>query len=417
MKGASITDGAPKMFLARALYDNHPDCADELAFCRGDILTILEQNVPESEGWWKCLLHGRQGLAPANRLEILVEAPADKPCPPFLRGPEDASTSSQETYEVPTLLNPSSPGPVYEQMKSWVEGPPPPTVQVYEVPDPPASARIVCEKTLCFPKQALFTIPRPARTSLPALPCQVYDVPAQSRCLPALKEPGKQQQLYDIPPRPQKAALGPPASQPNGQSVPLMSSIALRRGSCNTLPSPQKSEWIYDTPVSPEKADELPSLEEKEKPILEQRLDENKDLETQNPSSLSTRPLSQQNPEKKIRLSEHGRLYFGALFKAIGVLNSSLGNSQPPEIFITQSKLVIMVGQKLVDTLCQETQERDVRNEILRGSSRLCSLLKDLALATKHAVLQHPSPTALGHLQAEAKKLERHTQQFRGTLE
>ncbi|KAB0389035.1 hypothetical protein E2I00_012225, partial [Balaenoptera physalus] len=136
-----------------------------------------------------------------------------------------------------------------------------------------------------------------------------------------------------------------------------------------------------------------------------------------NPSSLSTQPLSQQNPEKKIRLSEHCRLYFGALFKAIGVLNSSLGNSQPPEIFITQSKLVIMVGQKLVDTLCQETQERDVRNEILRGSSRLCSLLKDLALATKHAVLQHPSPTALGHLQAEAKKLERHTQQFRGTLE
>ncbi|XP_068380388.1 cas scaffolding protein family member 4 isoform X1 [Eschrichtius robustus] len=803
----------PQLFLARALYDNHPDCADELAFCRGDILTILEQNVPESEGWWKCLLHGRQGLAPANRLEILVEAPADRPCPPFLRGPEDASTSSQETYEVPTLLNPSSPGPVYEQMKSWVEGPPPPTVQVYEVPDPPASARIVCEKTLCFPKQALFTIPRPARTSLPALPCQVYDVPAQSRCLPALKEPGKQQQLYDIPPRPQKAALGPPASQPNGQRVPLMSSIALRRGSCNTLPSPQKSEWIYDTPVSPEKADvrnaslssfvensghralprymsgfhspqnsrattlsphprknvpmqkklslpeipsysfppprvafpldegasyqvpssflisrveeqntklniydvpkatpsvpqagkelakadgpsensmdhnsswfsgratslspepdglsvsssgsrasvlssssstsshssssfseesarelpldpdlaketatalqhkvdrsvaglmlfvsrrwrfrdyleanihairraadcieeslrefldfacgvratacnltdsklqakirdqlqtisnsyqilletkeslescdwslevlvtnkvqnslddlerfvltarmvpedikrfaslviangrllfkpncekddpaqltpnaefklaksvqlpqkeiesyqrnapfqkeresehptellkknrtnvceqELPSLEEKEKPILEQRLDENKDLETQNPSSLSTRPVSQQNPEKKIRLSEHCRLYFGALFKAIGVLNSSLGNSQPPEIFITQSKLVIMVGQKLVDTLCQETQEKDVRNEILRGSSRLCSLLKDLALATKHAVLQHPSPAALGHLQAEAKKLERHTQQFRGTLE
>ena len=30
-------------------------------------------------------------------------------------------------------------------------------------------------------------IPRPARTSLPALACQVYDVPAQSRCPPALK--------------------------------------------------------------------------------------------------------------------------------------------------------------------------------------------------------------------------------------
>jgi hypothetical protein len=140
------------MRLARALYDNHPDCCDELAFSRGDILTILEQNVPESEGWWKCLLHGRQGLAPANRLQILLEAPSDKPCPPFLRGLEDL-TSSEDTYEVPTLLHPLPPGPVYEPMKSWVEGSPPAAAQVYEFPDPPSSARIICEKTLSFPAQ------------------------------------------------------------------------------------------------------------------------------------------------------------------------------------------------------------------------------------------------------------------------
>ncbi|XP_058418417.1 cas scaffolding protein family member 4 [Diceros bicornis minor] len=815
MKGVSITDGAPKTLLARALYDNHPDCSDELGFCRGDILTVLEQNVPESEGWWKCLLHGRQGLAPANRLQILTEAPTDRPCPPFLRGLEEDLASNEETYQVPTLLHSPPPGPVYEQMKSWVEGPPPPTIQVYEFPDPPASARIVCEKTLSFPKQALFTIPRPTRASLPALPSQVYDVPVQSRGPPALKEPEKQQ-LYDIPTSPQKVVLGPPSSQPCGQSVPLTSAIALRRGGYNTLPSPQKSGWIYDTPVCPGKADirnasltsfveesgphahprymssfhnppnsrarsptlhlhknvpmqkklslseipsysipapwdtfpfddgvsykvpssflvprveqqntkpniydipkampsvpqvgkelgkangasenstdhnsswfsrratslspesimdrlsisssdsrasvlsscsststdsssgsfseesvkelpldldlaketvttlqhkvassvaglmlfvsrkwrfrdyleanidaihraadrieeslrefldfahrvcgttcnltnsnlqarikgqlqtisnsyhvlletkesldrcswslevlvtdkvqnslddlerfvmvarivpedirrfasiviangrllfkqncekeetlqltpnaefklaeciqlpqrevesyqrsapfnkerdsghspellkkngtnvyeqKLPNLEEKEKSILEQRLDENKDSETQNPSSLVPRPLSQQNPEKKIHLSEHCRLYFGALLKAIGVFTSSLSSSQPPEIFISQSKLIIMVGQKLVDTLCTETQERDVRNEILCGSSHLCSLLKNLALATKHAVLKYPSPATLGHLQAEAEKLEQHTRQFRGTLE
>uniref|UniRef100_A0A9L0J0B6 Cas scaffolding protein family member 4 n=1 Tax=Equus asinus TaxID=9793 RepID=A0A9L0J0B6_EQUAS len=774
MKGVSITDGAPKTLLAKALYDNQPDCSDELAFCRGDILTILEQNVPESEGWWKCLLHGRQGLAPANRLQILTETPADRLCPPCLRGLEEALTSSKENYQVPTLLSPPPPGPVYEQMKSWVEGPPPPTIQVYEFPDLPASARIVCEKTLSFPKQALLTIPRPAWASLPTLPSQVYDVPAQSRGPPALKEPEKQQ-VYDIPASPQKAVLGAPAGQPGGQSVPLTSTIALRRGGYNTLPSPQKSEWIYDTPVSPEKANirnvsltsfveesechalpsfpaprdtfpldeavsykvpssfliprveqqntrpniydipkampsvpqagkeprkadgasensmdhnsswfsrratslspesdrlsisssdsrasvisscsststdsssgsfseeavkelsldldlaketvtalqhkvassvaglmlfvsrkwrfrdyleanidairraanhieeslrefldfacrvcgiacnltdsnlearikdqlqtisnsyhilletkesldscdwplevlvtdtaqnslddlerfvmvarlvpedikrfasivianarllfkqncgkvetvqltpnaefklakciqlpqreresyqrgapsneereserspellkknrtnvceqKLPNLEEKEKPILEERLDENKDLETQNPSCLVPRSLSQQTPEKKIHLSEHCRLYFGALVKAIGVFTSSLSNSQPPEIFITQSKLIIMVGQKLVDTLCKETHERDVRNEILCGSSHLCSLLKNLALATKHAVLKYPSPAALGQLQAEAEKLEQHTRQFRGTLE
>ncbi|XP_034881323.1 cas scaffolding protein family member 4 [Mirounga leonina] len=813
MKGAGIMDGAPKTLLARALYDNHPDCSYELAFCRGDILTILEQNVPESEGWWKCLLHGRQGLAPANRLQILPEAPADRPCPPFLRGLEEALANSEETYQVPTLLKPPTPGPVYEHMKGWVEGPPPTTAQVYEFPDPPAHARIVCEKTLSFPKQALFTIPRPAWASLPMLPYQVYDVPAQSRGPLALKEPEKQL-LYDIPPSPQKAGLGPLASQPHGQSAPLVSAIAVRRGSYNTLPSLQKSEWIYDTPVSSEKANgrnaslssfveesephtpprymssfqnppnsrarslyphlhknvpmqkklslpeipsykslaprdtfpldegagykvpssflnprveqkntkpniydipkampsgplavkelgrvkgapenapdhssswlsgqapslspepdrlsvsssdsrasvvsscsslstdssssscseesgkelsldpdlaretvaalqhevassvaslmlfvsrkwrfrdyleanlsairsaadhveeslrafldfargvrgtacnlsdtnlqarirdqlqtisnsyqillgtkesldscnwslevlvtdkvqnslddlerfvmvarmvpedikrfasiviangkllfkqncekedtlqmtpnaqlklakciqlpqteiesyqrsapfneqkesehspellkkngtiicelKLPNLEETEKPVLEGRLDENKNFEGQNPSSPIPQPLSQQNPEKRFHLSEHCRLYFGALFKAIGMFNSSLSNSQPPEIFITQSKLVIMVGQKLVDTLCKETQERDVRNEILCGSSHLCSLLKNLALATKHAVLKYPCPAALGHLQAEAQKLEQHTRQFRGMLE
>ncbi|XP_012322925.2 cas scaffolding protein family member 4 isoform X2 [Aotus nancymaae] len=795
--------------LARALYDNCPDCSDELAFSRGDILTILEQQVPESEGWWKCLLHGRQGLAPANRLQILTEVAADRLRPPFLRDLEEAPASSEETYQVPTLPHPPTPGPVYEQMRSWVEGPQLPAAQVYEFPDPPASARIICEKTLSFPKQAILTLPRPARASLPTLPSQVYDVPTQHRGPGALKEPEKQQ-LYDIPASPKKAGLHPPASQASGQGVPLISATTLRRGGYSTLPNPQKSGWIYDTPgktsirntslisfaedsvphtvpsssstfhnppsgrarsltpqlnnrvpmqkklsvpeipsysfltprdtfpldtdvsykvpssflmprveqqntkpniydipkamssvsqagkeltkinevsenstghnsswfsrrttsLSPEpdrlsvsssdsrasvvsscsttstddsssssmeesakelfldldvaketamalqhkvvssvaglmlfvsrkwrfrdyleanidaihratdhieesvreflhfaqgvhgtacnltdshlqnrirdqmqtisnsyhilletkesldnrhwplevlvtdnvqnspddlerfvmvarmlpedikrfasiviangrllfkqncekdetvqltpnaefkckkciqppqretesyqnstpstkqREDEhsseilkknranicgqtLPNLEEKEKPILEQRLDENKDLGITNPGPLIPQPSSQQTPEKKPHLSEHCRLYFGALFKAISAFLSSLGSSQPPDILITQSKLVIMVGQKLVDTLCKETQERDVRNEILYSSSHLCSLLKDVALATKNAVLQYPSPAALGHLQAEAEKLEQHTRQFRGTL-
>uniref|UniRef100_A0A2K5TRK1 Cas scaffold protein family member 4 n=1 Tax=Macaca fascicularis TaxID=9541 RepID=A0A2K5TRK1_MACFA len=348
MKGTGVVDGAPKALLARALYDNCPDCSDELAFSRGDILTILEQHVPESEGWWKCLLHGRQGLAPANRLQILTEVTADRPCPPFLRGLEEAPASSEETYQVPTLPCPPTPGPVYEHMRSWVEGPQPPSAQVYEFPDPPTSARIICEKTLSFPKQAIITLPRPARASLPTLPSQVYDVPTQHRGPVVLKEPEKQQ-LYDIPASPKKAGLHPPAGQAS------------------------------------------------------------------NPGPLTPQPSSQQTPERKHRLSEHCRLYFGALLKAISALHGSLSSSQPAEI-ITQSKLVITVGQKLVDTLCTETQERDVRNEILRGSSHLCSLLKDVALATKNAVLTYPSPAALGHLQAEAEKLERHTRQFRGTL-
>nr|XP_005569458.1 PREDICTED: cas scaffolding protein family member 4 isoform X3 [Macaca fascicularis] len=731
MKGTGVEDGAPKALLARALYDNCPDCSDELAFSRGDILTILEQHVPESEGWWKCLLHGRQGLAPANRLQILTEVTADRPCPPFLRGLEEAPANSQETY------------------------------------------------------QAIITLPRPARASLPTLPSQVYDVPTQHRGPVVLKEPEKQQ-LYDIPASPKKAGLHPPAGQASGQGVSLISVTTLRKGGYGTLPSPQKSEWVYDTPVSPGKASvrntplptfaeesrphalpssgstfhnppsgrarsltpqlntnvpmqkklslpEIPSygflvprdtfpldedasykvpssfliprveqqntkpniydipkatssvsqagkelvkakevsenptghhsswfsrrtasrspeldrlsgsssdsrasvvsscsttstdssssssseesakelsldldvaketvrslqhkvvssvaglmlfvsrkwrfrdyleanidaihrstehieesvrefldfargvhgtacnltdsnlqnrirdqmqtisnsyrilLETKESldnrnwplevlvtdnvqnspddlerfvmvarmlpedikrfasiviangrllfkrncekeetvqltpnaefkcdkciqppqreteshqkstPSTKQREDEHSsellkknraNICGQNPGPLTPQPSSQQTPERKHRLSEHCRLYFGALLKAISALHGSLSSSQPAEI-ITQSKLVITVGQKLVDTLCTETQERDVRNEILRGSSHLCSLLKDVALATKNAVLTYPSPAALGHLQAEAEKLERHTRQFRGTL-
>lgn len=142
-----------QILLARALYDNRPDCSDELAFSRGDILTIVEQNVPESEGWWQCLLHGRQGLAPANRLQVLGETPADRPCALLLRGLNTDSTSSEAPYQVSNLFSPPPPGPVYEPMRSWVEGPPPATAQVYELPDSPSSARIICEKTLSFPKQ------------------------------------------------------------------------------------------------------------------------------------------------------------------------------------------------------------------------------------------------------------------------
>ncbi|KAL6060766.1 hypothetical protein STEG23_023373 [Scotinomys teguina] len=160
-----------------------------------------------------------------------------------------------------------------------------------------------------------------------------------------------------------------------------------------------------------------PNLQEKGEPISERRSDEYKDSHAMNPSSLTSPPPNRQDTERKIHLSEHCRLYFGALFKAIGVFTSSLSNSQPPEVFITQSKLVITVGQKLVDTLCKETQEKDERNEILRGSSHLCGLLKDLALATKNAVIKYPSPSALGCLQTKVETLEHHTRKFRDTLE
>lgn len=59
------------MFLAKALYDNIAETPDELAFRRGDVITVLEQDTGGLDGWWLCSLRGRQGIAPGNRLKIL----------------------------------------------------------------------------------------------------------------------------------------------------------------------------------------------------------------------------------------------------------------------------------------------------------------------------------------------------------
>lgn len=58
--------------VARALYDNIAESPDELAFRKGDTLTVLEQNTGGIEGWWLCSLRGRQGICPGNRLRLLA---------------------------------------------------------------------------------------------------------------------------------------------------------------------------------------------------------------------------------------------------------------------------------------------------------------------------------------------------------
>ncbi|XP_063535279.1 breast cancer anti-estrogen resistance protein 1 [Cydia strobilella] len=68
----SIRPAQPKRCMARALYDNIAESPDELAFRRGDLLTVLEQNTGGSEGWWLCSLRGRQGICPGNRLRIVA---------------------------------------------------------------------------------------------------------------------------------------------------------------------------------------------------------------------------------------------------------------------------------------------------------------------------------------------------------
>ncbi|EAT41646.1 AAEL006729-PA [Aedes aegypti] len=46
--------------LAKAIYDNIAESTDELAFRKGDILTVIETDTSDLKGWWLCQLRGRQ---------------------------------------------------------------------------------------------------------------------------------------------------------------------------------------------------------------------------------------------------------------------------------------------------------------------------------------------------------------------
>ncbi|KAK3603419.1 hypothetical protein CHS0354_009399 [Potamilus streckersoni] len=64
-----------QMLLAKAVYDNIAETPDELAFKRGDVVTVIELNTGGLEGWWLCTFRGKQGIAPGNRLKLLTQPP------------------------------------------------------------------------------------------------------------------------------------------------------------------------------------------------------------------------------------------------------------------------------------------------------------------------------------------------------
>ncbi|XP_073682350.1 cas scaffolding protein family member 4-like [Garra rufa] len=140
-------------------------------------------------------------------------------------------------------------------------------------------------------------------------------------------------------------------------------------------------------------------------------------LKKQASKSQAVNPCSPVQISRKPSISDHCRLYFGAIQKAISVFISSLNDGQPPEKFISHSKLVIMVGQRLVNTLCSEAKNREASREILPMSNQLCAHLKQLALVTKKAALNFPDTLALQEAQDTAKELAQRAQHFRMSLD
>lgn len=116
--------------MAKALYDNVPESPEELAFRKGDILTVIEQNTGGLEGWWLCSLHGRQGIAPGNRLKLLIGPMFEgqtsaSPSPPQGHALQQRPLTPQGVYQVP----PSHQSPQGQGIYQI-----PPSKDVYQVP-------------------------------------------------------------------------------------------------------------------------------------------------------------------------------------------------------------------------------------------------------------------------------------------
>lgn len=54
--------------MVRALYDFTAEEADELGFCVGDVIEVMDRSDPS---WWRGRLQGRTGLFPANYTVLL----------------------------------------------------------------------------------------------------------------------------------------------------------------------------------------------------------------------------------------------------------------------------------------------------------------------------------------------------------
>eukprot|EP00062_Callorhinchus_milii_P002895 gi/632939987/ref/XP_007883843.1/ PREDICTED: cas scaffolding protein family member 4-like [Callorhinchus milii] len=225
--------------MAKALYDNRAETADELAFRKGDILTVIEQNVKGNAGWWRCSLHGRQGIAPGNRLQLLANPKQDEPPTYVSHYLSRCQSTGPNIYQVPSTTSFEAPSkcavfPLARSSGYQVPNTPQSCAQIYQVPTmspagphhdlDPAAAR----QAASFPRMHRdFTQSWPLGS-----PRDTYDVP-----------PYRSRQVYDVPPS--VCRDGPTRNgmydipAPFGREAPEGAKL---RNSC-TLPSPCKPDW------------------------------------------------------------------------------------------------------------------------------------------------------------------------------
>lgn len=112
---------------AKAIYDNIAETVDELAFRKGEILDVIEQNTDGLDGWWLCSLRGRKGICPGNRLKVIdfetgcysPTSPAASPCSTSMSMSASTLTFSSQMSQPSELYENTSNKSIKGKRRSW----------------------------------------------------------------------------------------------------------------------------------------------------------------------------------------------------------------------------------------------------------------------------------------------------------
>uniref|UniRef100_A0A8C3L3L2 Enhancer of filamentation 1 n=1 Tax=Chrysolophus pictus TaxID=9089 RepID=A0A8C3L3L2_CHRPC len=223
-----------KNLMARALYDNVPECAEELAFRKGDILTVIEQNTEGLEGWWLCSLHGRQGIVPGNRVKLLIgPVVQDSPSSQDMSssGLTHQSFNQQKIYQVPSS-HASARDPVYQVPPSHMNQ------GIYQIP---TGHGVAGQDIYQVPPSTQRCLDGPPLTNKVVTPVRsgqgyVYEFPSKH-----------QKDTYDIPPvRPLQGIYDIPPTSAKGTAHPVPTGDAKALGVYDVPPA----KGMYATPPS-----------------------------------------------------------------------------------------------------------------------------------------------------------------------
>nr|XP_013006807.1 enhancer of filamentation 1 [Cavia porcellus] len=245
-----------KNLMARALYDNVPECAEELAFRKGDILTVIEQNTGGLEGWWLCSLHGRQGIVPGNRVKLLIGPVQDSPSnhEQPISGPMHQTFSPQMLYQVPnSQAAAASRDTVYQVPPSYqnqgiYQVPTGHAVQEQDVYQVPPSQRSTGGTNGPHLNKKVITPVRTGHGYVYEYPSRyqtgVYDIPPSHTA----------QGVYDIPPSSVKgAAFSVPVGELKPQGVydipPMKGIYAIPPSACRDEVALREKEYDFPPPV------------------------------------------------------------------------------------------------------------------------------------------------------------------------